>query len=54
MWRLQKHILIEARRILAGALRTPEIEREVAALAQVEAYTESGEWMKFLRRAPST
>jgi Ca-activated chloride channel homolog len=43
--------LNEARQVLAGVPRTPETEREAEALAQIEAYMESGEWMKFYKHA---
>lgn len=46
-----KRWLNEARQVLAGAPRTPEIEREGTALAQIEAYMEGGEWMKFRKHA---
>jgi Ca-activated chloride channel homolog len=46
-----KRWLNEARQVLAGAPRTPEMEREAEALAQIEAYMESGEWMKFRKHA---
>ena len=43
--------LNEARQILADAPRTPEVQREVEAFAQIEAYMESGEWVKFTKHA---
>jgi Ca-activated chloride channel homolog len=43
--------LNEARPILADAPRTPEVQREEEAFAQIEAYMESGEWMKFTKHA---
>lgn len=46
-----KHCLAEARRILADAPATAEVRAEAAALAQIEAYTESGDWNKFQKHA---
>jgi hypothetical protein len=43
--------LTEARAILAGAPDTPEMRREAQALAEIEAYIESGESTKFLKHA---
>jgi Ca-activated chloride channel family protein len=41
----------EARSLLASAPPTPETALEAQALAEVEAYLESGEWVKFLKHA---
>jgi Ca-activated chloride channel homolog len=46
-----KRWLKEAKRILAGAPDTPEMHREAEALAKIEAYIESGDWMKFQKHA---
>jgi hypothetical protein len=43
--------LKEARAILAGAPDTPEMRREAQALAEVEAYIESGDRIKFYKHA---
>jgi Ca-activated chloride channel family protein len=43
--------LAEARTILAGAPDTPEMRREAQALAEIEAYIESGDSIKFLKHA---
>jgi len=43
--------LKEARSILAGAPDTPEMRREAQALAEIEAYIESGDRIKFLKQA---
>ncbi len=46
-----KRWLNEAKQILAGAPNTLEVQREADAFAQIEAYMESGEWMKFRKHA---
>jgi Ca-activated chloride channel family protein len=43
--------LNEARSLLASTPPTPEMTREAQALAEIEAYVESGEWMKFMKQA---
>jgi hypothetical protein len=43
--------LKEARAILAAAPDTPEVRREAQALAEVEAYIESGDHIKFYKHA---
>jgi Ca-activated chloride channel family protein len=43
--------LKEARTILAGAPDTAEMRREAQALAEIEAYIESGDRLKFLKHA---
>jgi hypothetical protein len=43
--------LAQARAILAGAPDTPEMRREAQALAEIEAYIERGEHIKFLKHA---
>jgi Ca-activated chloride channel family protein len=43
--------LKEARAILASAPDTPEMRREAQALAEIEAYIESGDSIKFLKHA---
>jgi len=43
--------LKEARAILASAPDTPEMRREAQALAEIEAYIESGDRIKFLKHA---
>ncbi len=46
-----KRWLTEAKQILAGAPNTLEVQREADAFAQIEAYMESGEWVKFRKHA---
>jgi len=43
--------LTAAKQILAGAPATPEVQKEIEAVAQIEAYLANGEWMKFQKQA---
>jgi hypothetical protein len=43
--------LEEAKQILATAPRTPEVEQEAKALAEIQEHIDSGAWRKFTKRA---
>lgn len=43
--------LEEAKRVLAAAPRTPEMQREAQALAEIAEHLDSGAWMKFQKHA---